>query len=125
MLDSILKAIQQTPLPTILVLAGLIFILLGFVTKIGGIIDVSPEQKRWTIPIGLFVLFIGLALNFATPISIPSGSYLKTCQNMYVRGDVLYASCKRIDQQYNPTSLEKFNDCKSISNINGSLQCDN
>lgn len=67
MMETFLNAIQKTPLPTILILAGLLFLLLGFVTKIGGIIEVSPEQKRWTIPIGLLVLAIGLVLNSATP----------------------------------------------------------
>lgn len=66
-MEPFFNAIQKTPLPTILILAGLFFLLLGFVTKIGGIIEVSPEQKRWTIPIGLLVLTIGLVLNFATP----------------------------------------------------------
>lgn len=67
MMETFLNSIQKTPLPTILILAGLLFILLGFVTKLGGIIEVSPEQKRWTIPTGLLVLAIGLVLNFATP----------------------------------------------------------
>lgn len=66
-METFLNTIQKTPLSTILILAGLLFILLGFVTKLGGIIEVSPEQKRWTIPTGLLVLAIGLVLNFATP----------------------------------------------------------
>ena len=67
-MDEFLNAIQKTPVPTILILAGLFFLLLGFVTRIGGIIEVSPEQKRWTIPIGLLVFSIGLVIYF-TPVS--------------------------------------------------------
>ena len=63
-MDTVIATIQKTPLPTILILAGLFFILLGFVTKIGGIIEVSTEQKRLAIPIGLLVLIIGLLLTF-------------------------------------------------------------
>jgi len=63
-LDGFLNAIQKTPVSTILILAGLLFLVLGVVTKIGGFIEVSPEQKRWTLPLGLLILAIGLASNF-------------------------------------------------------------
>lgn len=63
-METIIAAIQNTPIPTILILAGLLFLLLGFVTKLGGIIEVSPEQKRLAFPIGLLVLAIGLMLHF-------------------------------------------------------------
>ena len=49
-----------------LIMVGLFILILAFVTKIGGIIEVSPEQNRWAIPIGLFVLSIGLVLNFSS-----------------------------------------------------------
>lgn len=49
-----------------LIVAGLLIIILGFVTKIGGLIEVSREQKRFTIPIGLFLLVLGIVLNFAS-----------------------------------------------------------
>jgi len=64
-METIIKAIQTTPLPTILISAGVFIIILAFVTKIGGVIEVSQEGKRWAIPVGLFLLFIGLALNFS------------------------------------------------------------
>jgi hypothetical protein len=65
-METLIKAIQSTPIPTMLIVAGLFILVLAFVTKIGGIIEVSPEQKRWTIPTGLLLLTIGLILNFAT-----------------------------------------------------------
>jgi hypothetical protein len=65
-MDAVLNAIQKTPVSTILILAGLLFLLLGVVTKIGGIIEVSPEQKRWTLPLGLLILAIGLAFYFTS-----------------------------------------------------------
>lgn len=72
-MEAILNAIQKTPVPTLLILAGLLFLLLGFVNKLGGIIEVSSEQKRWTIPIGLLILTIGLVLYFTpTPTTPPS-----------------------------------------------------
>lgn len=66
-METIIKEIQSTPLPTILILAGVLVVVLAFVTKIGGVVEVSSEQRRWAIPVGLFLLTIGLILNFSTP----------------------------------------------------------
>lgn len=77
-MEPILNAIQNTPLPTILTVAGLLFLLLGFVTKLGGFIEVSREQKRWTIPIGLLVLTIGLVLHSKTPAPSPTAVQAST-----------------------------------------------
>ncbi|MDA0672094.1 MAG: hypothetical protein O3C67_00090 [Cyanobacteria bacterium] len=71
-----LQAIQNTPIPTILIVVGLFILVLGFVTKIGGIIEVSSEQKKWTIPVGLFVLCIGLVLYLHS--GSPSGTVTST-----------------------------------------------
>jgi hypothetical protein len=50
-----------------MIVAGLLFLLLGFVNKFGGIFEISTEYKKWTVPIGLFVLVTGLVLHFSTP----------------------------------------------------------
>jgi hypothetical protein len=70
----LIKSVQSTPVPLLLILAGILFILLRFVTKIAGAIEVDPEQRKWTIPIGLFLLTIGLILNFfpVHPIPVPN-----------------------------------------------------
>lgn len=66
-MEAAIKAIQGTPVPTLLIVAGLFFLLLGFVSKLGGMIEVSPEQKKYTLPIGLLVLTIGLVIHFTPP----------------------------------------------------------
>lgn len=71
-MGDLLQAIQNTPVPTILIVVGLFILVLGFVTKIGGVIEVSSEQKRWTIPIGLLVLCIGLVLYLSPESSVSS-----------------------------------------------------
>ncbi|MBI4780976.1 MAG: hypothetical protein HY785_06590 [Oscillatoriophycideae cyanobacterium NC_groundwater_1537_Pr4_S-0.65um_50_18] len=77
-LGDLIEGIQSTPIPTMLIVAGLFILILAFVTKIGGMIEVSSEQKRWAIPIGLFVLVMGLVLNFSsapiTTVVTPSPS---------------------------------------------------
>lgn len=70
-MDTVIAAIQKTPIPTILILGGLLYILLGFVNKLGGFIEVSTEHKRLAIPIGMLVLIIGLFFTiFSPPITI-------------------------------------------------------
>ena len=63
-MEIFITAIQKTPIPTVLIFAGLLFVLLGFTTKLGGIIEVSSEQKKLAIPVGLIILVVGLALTF-------------------------------------------------------------
>jgi hypothetical protein len=119
-MESVIKALKDTPVPTVLIWAGLLFLLLGFVTKLGGIIEVQPNQKRWTIPIGLLLLTFGLVLNFTptTPKSSPttpaspsstqistkpletSGLFLATTTLLYPDGDQLKADFR----VYCPTS---------------------
>ncbi|NET76010.1 MULTISPECIES: DUF2905 domain-containing protein [Okeania] len=65
-MTDVIKVLLNLQMPTMLIVAGLLIIILGFVTKIGGIIEVSREQKRFTIPIGLFLLVLGIVLNFAS-----------------------------------------------------------
>lgn len=69
-MQDLIKTIHETPIPNLLIGAGLLFLLLGFVNKLGGFIEVSPEQRRLTIPIGLLVLTVGLILSMriTTPI---------------------------------------------------------
>lgn len=70
-MESTIQAIQNTSIPHLLIITGLLFLLLGFVKKLGGLIEVSSEFKKWTIPIGLVVLVIGLILSFIPSLSTP------------------------------------------------------
>jgi len=63
--ESIINALKDTPVPIILVWAGLFFILLAYVNKLGGMIVVQPNQRRSAIFIGLLLLTIGIVLNLA------------------------------------------------------------
>ncbi len=75
------------PIPNVLIWAGLLFILLTFVSRIGGVIEVRSNRKRWTLSIGLLLLSIGIVLSFSpifnqslTPRTLPSGSLLNLKQ---------------------------------------------
>jgi CVNH domain len=55
---------------------------------------------------------------------LPRGDYKRTCRNMSVNGDRLYATCEKVDGGWRSTSLKHFDRCQSmIVNDNGSLRC--
>jgi uncharacterized protein YgiM (DUF1202 family) len=65
-MEAIIKAIQSTQIPKLLIVVGLFIVVLAFLTKIGGVIEVSQEQRRWAIPVGIFLLVLGLILHLST-----------------------------------------------------------
>jgi CVNH domain len=55
---------------------------------------------------------------------LPPGDYKRTCQNMYMNGDRLFATCQRVDGGWNNTSLKNVGICQTrIVNDNGNLRC--
>ena len=57
-----LQALQNTPVPNLLVIAGFILLLLAFVGKIGAIIELPRERQKWAAIIGALLLFFGIGL---------------------------------------------------------------
>jgi len=62
-MESILGALKETPIPTILVVAGIVFLLLSIAGQLAGRITVPAEQRRQATVIGAGLLAIGLALH--------------------------------------------------------------
>lgn len=116
----IINAIKDTPAPVLMIVAGLFFLTLGFVNKIGGIIEVSSEQRKWTIPIGLFVLIIGLIINsFPSPSPPPSKNYNNSYQanqhKFYHHEDI----GKMEQNAANKYCQERFDAFKAEDNLKG------
>ncbi len=65
-MGEIINALANTPIPTVLIFAGLFFILLTFVSKVGGVLEVQPAQQKWSAPIGIALLVLGLILALNT-----------------------------------------------------------
>lgn len=80
-MTEIINSLKETPITTILIFAGIFFILLAFVKNLGGFIEVEKSQQRWAALIGLFLLTVGIVLSFYTPseealnISSPNNDY--------------------------------------------------
>ena len=63
-MNEVLGAIKDTPLPTILVLAGIVFLLLSVAGSLAGNITVQPGQQRTAGLVGTVLIALGLALYF-------------------------------------------------------------
>lgn len=62
-MESVLAALKDTPIPTILVLAGIVFLLLSIAGQLAGRIAVAPERQRWAAVVGGVLLAAGIVLH--------------------------------------------------------------
>lgn len=63
-MNAIINALFNSPLQTLMVVAGLFFLLLAIVSQVGGTITVSPERQKISVVIGAVLLVLGLFLQF-------------------------------------------------------------
>ncbi len=76
----VLQTLQGTPLPNLLVIAGLLLVLLGFAGKIGAFIELSPQRQKIAGFFGFMLLIFGIGLftlpkpPVPAPSSTPSSS---------------------------------------------------
>jgi hypothetical protein len=60
----------------------------------------------------------------ASAQGVPPGSYLRSCENVYLQGGTLVAACQRVDGYARPTALPAVQYCVGdIGNKNGTLTC--
>ena len=62
MLESVIAALKDTPIPTILVIVGIVFLLLAIAGQLAGRIAVAPERQRSAAVIGGILLTAGVVL---------------------------------------------------------------
>jgi hypothetical protein len=74
-MESAIAALKDTPVPTILVIAGIVFLLLAIAGQLAGRIAVAPERQRWAAIIGGLLLVIGVALHVLPQVKLtPRGT---------------------------------------------------
>ncbi len=64
MVEEIRAAVAETPLPNILVIAGIVFLILSVAGKITSHLVVPETRKKQSMVLGLVLLAAGLVLNF-------------------------------------------------------------
>jgi hypothetical protein len=73
-MESVLAALKDMPIPTILVIAGIAFLLLSIAGQLAGRIAVAPERQRRAALIGGGLLAIGLALHIVPQLRLKATS---------------------------------------------------
>jgi hypothetical protein len=71
-MESAITALKDTPIPTILVVAGIAFLLLAMAGQLAGRIVVAPERQRWAAVIGGGLLAISVALHIVPQARVTS-----------------------------------------------------
>jgi len=61
-MENIIAALQGTPLPTLLVVGGIVFLFLAVVGEITGKFKLEDKQQKWSAIIGTLLLFSGIVL---------------------------------------------------------------
>src|SRR5215472_8840591 len=67
-MQDVLLAMKDTPLPTILVIAGIFCLLLSVTSQFTGKITVDPTQRFWARLAGAALVVIGIGINYAGSI---------------------------------------------------------
>ena len=77
---------------------------------------------RYAAMAGVAMLF-SLAAIPAQAQGVPGGSYLRSCTNVHMSGDRLFAECRRMDGGWNRTALDVSGCDGGIANFDGHLTC--
>lgn len=67
-----LYALKETQIPNILVLAGIAFIFFAFVGTVGANLQIDPSAKKWSILVGVIMLFLGIGLYIVPSVKAKS-----------------------------------------------------
>lgn len=61
-MDSIVALLKDTPIPTILVVSGIVFLFLALVGNITGKLEMPPARQKWSALVSVLLLAAGLML---------------------------------------------------------------
>lgn len=106
-MGEIINALKDTPIPTILILAGLFFILLAFVSKLG-VIEVQSAQQRWAALMGISLVVVGIVLNLNSlpQNEVTTFSSQNNCSALFREGNILSWKIRNYGKLGNVGTLE-------------------
>lgn len=80
---------------------------------------------RYALMLAAMVVGFATLCGVASAAPVPSGSYLTTCRDATATYDVLAATCRMRNGNWNYTTLRDYQDCDGdIVNANGRLACE-
>jgi hypothetical protein len=68
-----LQALENAPMPSLLVIGGLVFLSLALIGRLGVWIDLTKERQKWAGIVGALLLIFGVGLHIVPPAPSPSG----------------------------------------------------
>lgn len=68
-----LSVLKDTPIPTLLVIGGIVLLILSIASKVGGKIEISSSRQNISIALGIILLLIGVAL-YLIPTANPKSN---------------------------------------------------
>lgn len=69
-MDSLIALLKDTPIPTILVVSGIIFLFLAMAGKVAGQLEMPPARQKWSGVVSAVLITTGLVL-YTLPVSAP------------------------------------------------------
>lgn len=66
-MTDILNALKNTPIPAILVISGIVFLLLALAGQLGGQISIPATRQKWAAILGVILLLSGIYLSIYIP----------------------------------------------------------
>jgi PAN domain-containing protein len=82
-MQEVLSTLKDTPLPTILAVSGIFFILLSIASQLSGRITVDPSQRKWALLAGSVLVVLGVGLYLGGTLIPRSGSRSSEMQVTY------------------------------------------
>lgn len=84
-MQDVFSAMKDTPLPTILVIAGIFCLVLSVTSKLTGKIAIDPTQRFWARVAGAALVVVGIALSYGGGIPSSHGPADKTATDEHKR----------------------------------------
>jgi hypothetical protein len=78
------------------------------------------------LALGAFTAALLAGAIFVQPVQAqpaPQGSYINSCRHIGIRGDRLFADCRRMDGSWQRTALDVAGCVGDIGNLDGRLTC--
>jgi len=116
-MDAIIAAIFNAPLPSLMVVAGLFFLLLTIVSQVGGTITVSPERQKISVVIGAVLLVLGLFLQFKDALfAAPSSPQETVAEYIHLIDSRQLDKAKELHPSLNVESVSRWMESASKPN---------
>ena len=108
-MNAILDAVLNAPLPSLMVAAGLFFLLLAIVSQVGGVITVEPKRQKISAVIGAVLLALGLFLHFKdTLFAAPSSPQEVVAEYIHLLDSRQFDKAKELHPSQNTEAISRW-----------------